>query len=162
MPAIETCDVFELKAVYSRSRTAAKVIASEARSDTVDVYHDNPAIQGNTLDDLLQRDDISAVIICLPIIVQPGIIQKAIQAGKHVLSEKPIAKDLATGISLLHWYDSQKHPPIWSIAENFRFIEPLKYSADKLSEIGGQVVTFRANFYTLIQDDDKFFNTYCK
>ncbi|KAF3762111.1 NAD(P)-binding protein [Cryphonectria parasitica EP155] len=158
LPAIQACDVFDLKAVYSRSQASAQAVASEAKSP-VDIYYDSPEMQGVSLEDLLQRKDISAVIVCLPIIIQPDVIRKAIEAGKHVLSEKPIAKDLATGVSLLDWYRSQSNPPIWSVAENFRFIKPLEYGAEKLREIGGQVVTFRSNFYTLIKDDDKYFNT---
>jgi len=34
----------------------------------------------------------------LPIIAQPDYIKKALLAGKHVLSEKPVAKDLETGL----------------------------------------------------------------
>ena len=40
----------------------------------------------------------------LPILVQPDFIKKALSAGKHVLAEKPIAKDVATATELLDWY----------------------------------------------------------
>ena len=78
-----------LKAIYSRSLASAK---SAAESHAVDLYSDD----SQPLDALLARDDISAVIIALPITAQPAVITKALAAGKHVLAEKPIAKDVAS------------------------------------------------------------------
>lgn len=48
----------------------------------LDVYHGDDG-----LDELLKREDIDAVIVALPIPKQPEIIEKALKAGKHVLSE---------------------------------------------------------------------------
>ncbi|KAH8888055.1 NAD(P)-binding protein [Thozetella sp. PMI_491] len=158
LPAIEESETFELKAVYSRSQKSAESLSSKAKGPA-DVYFDNPTTDGKSLDDLLARVDISAVVICLPILVQPDIIRKAVAAGKHVLSEKPIAKDVATAQFLLEWYSSQHTNVIWGVAENFRFIESVQYAASHLKSIGGKVTTFRLNMNALIQEDDQYFNT---
>jgi len=97
MPAIQACDSLSLKAIYSRSEASATALAKSA---DVDAYFDSPKSPSKSLDDLLQRKDIHAVIIALPILVQPAIIKKALSAGKHVLSEKPIATDVATAEGL--------------------------------------------------------------
>ena len=90
------------------------------------------------------------------------MIKKAIAAGKHVLSEKPIAKDLATARELIEWYKDIKAPrPIWGVAENFRFIESVTYATEQIRAIGGEIVTFSFSLYALVKDDDKYFNTDC-
>jgi predicted dehydrogenase len=68
---------------------------------------------------------IDAVIIALPINVQPRIIKMAFIAGKHVLSEKPIAStvDEAKQLCDLYYNCNTKYSKTlqWSVAENFRY-----------------------------------------
>lgn len=45
--------------------------------------------------ELYNREDVSLVAICAPTVEAPGIAQRAIAAGKHVLSVKPPARTLA-------------------------------------------------------------------
>ncbi|CAK7201574.1 hypothetical protein SEUCBS139899_004280 [Sporothrix eucalyptigena] len=160
LPAIEAADALTLGAVYSRSQKSAEALAASATlgtdGKTPDVYFDSPATAGRSLDDLLARSDIQAIVISLPILVQPAVITKALAAGKHVLSEKPIAKDVAAAKELIQ---SHKGSPIWAVAENFRFLEVVNYAADQLRKIGGAVTSFNMQLFTLIGDDDKFFNT---
>jgi hypothetical protein len=84
----------------------------------LDVYHGDDG-----LDELLKRDDIHAVIIALPIPKQPEIVEKALRAGKHVLSEKPIGPDVASAKKLVEMYESEfknKGQNLeWRVAENF-------------------------------------------
>ena len=59
----------------------------------------------------------------LPILVQPSVVRKALAAGKHVLCEKPIAKDVSTAIELAEEYERAYAPRnlVFSIAEQFRY-----------------------------------------
>lgn len=98
----------------------------------------------------------------LPINNQPEVVKKAISAGKHVLSEKPVARDVATAKELIAWYRSLSNPPIWAVAENFRYTPSLEYAAKTIKEISGKVVTFRLERYGFVKEDDKYFNTECK
>lgn len=63
-------------------------------------------------------------MIVLPILVQPDIIRRCFAAGKHVLSEKPVAQDVHTARLLIE--DYKKHYAskgiIFSVAEQFRFM----------------------------------------
>lgn len=124
---------------------------------SIDVYYDSPSRPNHSLEDLLSREDIKAVIICLPIMVQPDVIKKAIQAGKHVLSEKPIGPDMRTSRGLIAAHGSMPTPTLWGVGENVRFLEAVSHGCRKLKETGGDVVTFSLNFYTYVRDDDKYF-----
>ena len=99
------------------------------------------------------------MVIALPICVQPTVIKAAIEAGKHVLSEKPIAKDVATAMRLITWYKHQKREALWSVGENFRFFNPVTFAAEEIKKLGGELVTFSVDLYAFIDDKDDFYNT---
>lgn len=135
-----------MKAVYSRSERSAQNLAataSELKLGKPAVYHDGDA--SANLDTLLGRSDISAVIVALPITQLPGVIIEALAAGKHVLSEKPVAPDVKTGAMLLATYNSQHKPKglKWRVAENFE-AEPGFRAAGKAIRDGkiGKVICF--------------------
>ena len=92
-----------VKAVYSRSEKSSRdstiILKSALGQNAPDpsIYHDGDP--HNSLDALLARPDIEAVFVILPISKQPEVVLKALAAGKHVPSEKPTAKDVATGSS---------------------------------------------------------------
>lgn len=115
-----------IKAVYSRSASTASALVAEAKKigvANIDLYADD--VSGHSLDDLLKRTDIEAVVIVLPILVQPDIVRRSLAAGKHVLCEKPIAKDVATARQLINEYNESyaNKGLLFSIAEQFRFMK---------------------------------------
>lgn len=142
--------------MYSRSQSSAEKLAKDGN---VDSYFDFPSVQDRSLDTLLERDDIHAVTIALPIPLQSEYIRRSLSAGKHVLSEKPIAKDIATAENLIDFHRKLSHAPVWGVAENFRFVEFMTTGAEKVKELAGKVVTFQTKLNTLMKDDDKFLNT---
>lgn len=107
----------------------------------------------------MSRDDLDAVIVALPIVIQPNIIRQALEAGKHVLSEKPIAKDCETASQLLHWYRAQPSLPLWAVGENFRYMDFVTCAATRLSQVGGSILSFSMSLHTMIEDDNKFYNS---
>lgn len=163
LPAVKACPSFSLKAVYSRSEAAAKNFAATTGL-TVDTYYDSGTTASGltrALPQLLARDDIQAVIIALPTHLQTEIIKKALEAGKHVLSEKPMAKDVKTANGLLKWYHkstAQQKKPLWAVAENFRFMASILYGAHQLKELGGQVIAFNMTLYGFVDQDGKYHN----
>ena len=78
-------DRFEIAAIYSRTRASAEALAAQLPQRT-EIYTD--------LDALLSRADIEAVDILLPIQALPSAISQSMAAGKHLLSEKPVAADV--------------------------------------------------------------------
>jgi predicted dehydrogenase len=146
----------ELKAVYSRSLKSAKSLGTD--DSKVDLYSDDSG-SGKSLDDLLARSDLQAVIIALPIKTQPEYIRKALQAGKHVLSEKPIAENVKDAKELIKWYrasiDTKK--VTWSVAENFRYLNSFDHAAEAVKG-KGRVLNFRCRVQNLVEGG-KYFET---
>lgn len=99
-------------------------------------------------------------ISSLPILAQPEFIKRALTAGKHVLSEKPIAKDVATARELLQWYQKSIDPnkTIWAVGENFRYMTKFLFAAEKVRELG-RVRQFRVNVQSRVKEDNKY---YCR
>ena len=154
-----------LKAIYSRSEKSALDLATAANNTLKlatppSIYHDGDP--STDLDALLARSDIRAVIVVLPITTQPSIILKALAAGKHVLSEKPIAADVAGAIELIRKYESEYKPKglVWRVAENYE-TEPIYQRAaqaiqdDKI----GKVLFFKARVTNYMDKDSKWYKT---
>ncbi|MGJ3243578.1 MAG: Gfo/Idh/MocA family protein [Opitutales bacterium] len=71
--------------------------AAEARRAA---FYPDAAVYTNSAD-LLDRADIEVVDIALHADPRPPVIEAALEAGKHVLSQKPFVKDLETGQRLV-------------------------------------------------------------
>jgi len=153
-----------LKAVYSRSGKTASIFLSNSKKlgvEGIELYsEDTPNHQ---LDDLLKRQDIKAVIVVLPIPVQPDIIRRCFAAGKHVLSEKPIAKDVSTARLLLEDYKKEyAHKNIiFNVAEQFRYMEgpelARKWIVDEKAV--GQLTQVHLKIWRNIKAGGKYYET---
>lgn len=124
------------------------------------MYYDGDP--STNLDALLTRPDITAVLVVLPITTQPSVILKALAAGKHVLSEKPVGKDVATGLALIGEYETKYKPKglIWRVAENFE-AETGYQAAAKAIRDGkiGKVVFYNARVVNYMDQASKWYNT---
>jgi predicted dehydrogenase len=154
-PAVEASQQLTLRAVYSRSLKSAKTLETES---SVDLYSDDSG-SGRSLDDLLKRDDISAVIVALPIKNQPNYIRKCLLAGKHVLSEKPVAENVAEAFELIKWYRStiESKGVTWAVAENQRYLASFQHAAQEVQKMGRQL-SFRLRMNALVEGG-KYFET---
>ncbi|TPX12658.1 uncharacterized protein E0L32_000835 [Thyridium curvatum] len=104
------------------------------------------------------RADIAAVVICVPILQIPDFVRKALKAGKHVLSEKPIAPDVAQARELIKFHSKLPSPrPLWGVAENYRFDENVVRTTEKVRELGGKLVTFRLDWAMLLPEGLQYF-----
>jgi predicted dehydrogenase len=95
----------------------------------------------------------------LPILAQPEYIKKALAAGKHVLAEKPVAKDLATAEELLSWTQNPSNTSaIYTVAENFRFIDSYTWASKQVTSLG-RILTFRVRVAAMVQAGSKYYET---
>ena len=74
----------------------------------------------DTAEQLLRVPELQAVLISLPIDVQPKYIKLALSRGKAVLSEKPVAPSLASARRLLKAAAQFESP--WLVGENFDYM----------------------------------------
>lgn len=150
LPAIFASKSYDLKAVYSRTRASAQKVASltseyDEGIAAPEVYYD---IDGGSSQDvenvealhslqgLLERPDIQAVIIALPIMQQPRFIRLALENGKHVLSEKPIAATVEDAQELIEFHQSKYSNLIWGVTECFRYEPAFAYAAERVRSLG--------------------------
>jgi predicted dehydrogenase len=68
---------------------------------------------------LLEDQTVDGVMLVLPVTTQMVLIPKCLAAGKHVLSEKPMAKDVESARSLVEKYEKVYKPKglVWRVAE---------------------------------------------
>jgi predicted dehydrogenase len=71
-----------------------------ARAEQLAARFGNPGLHGDYRE-LLLRDDIQAVSICLPDFLHAEAAVAAAQAGKHVLCEKPLALDVPSADAMV-------------------------------------------------------------
>lgn len=149
---------FELAAIYSRTSATATACAEKWRTLTersVEISTDLPA--------LLARSDIEAVVAVLPIEQLPAAVEQALAAGKHVLSEKPIAPTLEAGQALLDSYRAHQAKGAdlcWMVGENWRYEEAFRLAAQTIqSGQLGQPLTAHAAFFSPITPQSKYWET---
>jgi predicted dehydrogenase len=151
VPALQSLDsTFDIVAVYSRTQATAAALAAQLPGE-VDAYTDLPT--------LLAREDIEAVDIILPITVMPGAVELALRAGKHVISEKPLAPDAVIGRWLLAKYAEQAGQ-VWLVGENWRYEDAFEQAAALIhsGQIGFPRLCHMA-VYNPINPDNKYYGT---
>ena len=67
------------------------------------------------------------------------IVMRALQAGKHALSEKPSAGTIEEAAENIKLYRAMDSPPVWNIAENFRYEDVFEAQAALIASIGNVV-----------------------
>jgi len=150
-PAVRALDDhFEVKAIYSRTEANARALA-ETFDYPIDVATD--------IDALLARGDIDAVDVLLPIEHIPAVVEKALTAGKHVVSEKPTAPDLVSGRRLLA--HKRRFPEqVWMVAEQYRYEPAYNQAARLISEgIIGRVISFQWMVSKPITQQSPYYHT---
>jgi predicted dehydrogenase len=154
-----------LKAVYSRSEKSARDLVEMAvvtlkLQTAPSIYHDGDA--SANLDVLLARQDITAILIALPVSLQQSFVLKSLAAGKHVLSEKPVAPDVKKGLETINTYNQlyKDKGLIWRVAEDFE-AEPGYRAAAAAIRSGkiGRVIFFKMLVNIYIDQDSKYYKT---
>eukprot|EP01124_Arcella_intermedia_P033965 TRINITY_DN830_c0_g1_i1.p1 TRINITY_DN830_c0_g1~~TRINITY_DN830_c0_g1_i1.p1 ORF type:complete len:290 (+),score=51.55 TRINITY_DN830_c0_g1_i1:43-870(+) len=160
VPALnELQSLFKVKAVYSRSLESAMRL-----KELLVMHQDVRVYYGDNLDGLLSDPEIEAVDICLPIDMQPQIIQKALQSGKNVISEKPVAPNCKMGEELIDEYEKKYSNLVWGIAENYCYepyiIEAKNYVTS--GKIGNVRIVNLAAFPNITNTSPYFHTTWRK
>ncbi len=84
-------------------------------------------------EDLLERDDVDAVLISLPIALNYPVSKAALEAGKHVICEKPPGADLNEGRAYVELVEA--HPGLTVlIAENVFYRDAVRFARSLLDD----------------------------
>ena len=109
--------------------------------------------------DLLKRDDVEAVDIILPIDLNYQVTKDALEAGKHVMVEKPLAANLDEADEMLTF--PEKYDRVMMVAENFRYKPTFKRAKELIQQdkIGDVYSVFWNIFYHVRPDNNKYATT---
>ena len=169
LPAIFASKSYNLKAIYSRTRASAEragelavdldetIPAPEAYYD-IDSSRSQDEETSHGLQALLERSDVQAVIVALPIMQQPRIIRLALENGKHVLSEKPIAPTVEDALGLIEFYQSKYSHLIWAVTECFRYEPAFAYAAEQVRHLGA-ISFFTLTWAIEVLETDPYYQT---
>jgi predicted dehydrogenase len=121
-------DRFVVVAFANRTRATAEEFTALARI-SMDGY--TPDYQ-----ELLRRDDVDAVLVCVPIPRLLTIARESLATGKHVICEKPPGVDLAEARQFLSLVD--QHPrQKFMMTENFFYRDDLRLARSLVD--GGEI-----------------------
>jgi predicted dehydrogenase len=112
----------EVVACTNRTRAKAEAYAREAGI---------PKVVGSA-EELIALPEVEAVLISLPIDVQPMVVALCLAAGKPVLSEKPVAPSVAAGKRLIKSMGRYDTP--WLVGENFAFMPAIARMASWIEQ----------------------------
>jgi len=151
LPALQRLrDRFAIVAVYSRSVESATLLA-EHIGTPVDVITD--------LDALLAREDLDAFDVVLPIPAQTAVLARVLAAGKHVISEKPVAPDRAMALQLIDLHRRQPGQ-VWMVAENWRYEEAFVRAAALVrDDVIGRPLAVHWAQYMPMTPKNKYYHT---
>lgn len=104
----------ELAAIADESHDAASALAAELEVDVA-----------ASVDDLLSRDDIDGVVVAVPSGLHADVAVPALDAGKHVLLEKPLEVTVEAGERII---DAEKRSgKVLSVVSQRRFAPPNQF-----------------------------------
>lgn len=95
----------------------------------------------------------------LPIKNQNSYIRAALSAGKHVLSEKPVAENIEEAVQTIKWYRSEISGPTWCIAENWRFLDSYTFASKEIKKLG-KIIGFQIRCFSNVKTDNMWYSEY--
>jgi predicted dehydrogenase len=151
----------ELQKLRSRYRITAVCNRTRAKAEAFAKLTGAKAVC-DTPEELFARDDVDAIAIALPIELQPDYVLAALKAGKHVLSEKPVAANLKQGRPFVKKASAlaAKKKLIWLVAEQLAFAEHVAKAEQWLSAKAiGDVRLVTVSYMTLMTNQSAYFQT---
>jgi dTDP-3,4-didehydro-2,6-dideoxy-alpha-D-glucose 3-reductase len=130
LPAFAASAAVEVVVVASRDLAKAKAAAEPYGCAAVAGY-----------EAVLERSDVDAVYVPLPVALHAEWVERALLAGKHVLAEKPLTGDLASTVRLTELAAEKG----LVLRENFMFTFHRQH-AEVLSLLPGELVGLTAAF----------------
>lgn len=100
------------------------------------------------IDDLLTKEDFDVADICLPSFLHKDMAIKCLEAGKHVLCEKPMALSLSDCEAMVE--AKNKSGKSLMVAHVLRFTQPYRYLKEHVEKgTYGELLELRLNRYSV-------------
>ncbi|MFI9081888.1 Gfo/Idh/MocA family protein [Streptomyces sioyaensis] len=128
LPSMAANPDVELTAVASRSGVRARQVAGRFGCSAVTSY-----------DAVLDRADVDAVYIPLPVSLHAEWTRRALTAGKHVLAEKPLTAHVETTAELLSLARASR----LALMENVMFVHHAQHAMVRELVLGGAIGELR-------------------
>jgi predicted dehydrogenase len=132
--AVEKLHWPALKRMPDRYQVVAFSNRSRPNAESFSRYSGTP-MDAYTADyhELLRRDDVDAVLISLPIPLNEPVTRDALEAGKHVICEKPTGANAADADAFVELQE-QYPDRIVLIAENWFYRDDLRFARSLLDD----------------------------
>lgn len=153
-PALSTLGA-RLAVAAVTSRTAGK---AEALADLIAAAgHSRPVVYTDHRR-MLAEAALDAVSLVAPPTLNPEAIEAALQAGCHVIAEKPLAATLADGARICGW--PARDGRVLMIAENYRYMAGYRRAARLIADGAiGRPQTAHWLVYAQIPEDSPYLRT---
>jgi len=139
---------FKPTAAFNRTKAKAETFASKAGISSGNVH--------DSIDDILQNPNVDFIDALLPVQYNYETIKKAVDAGKPILVEKPIAADLEDAKKIVA-LDKSTNVPIL-IAEQWIYFKAIKLMKERLNKIG-PIVSFTYRSTGPFYQNNKYLQT---
>jgi len=117
-----------LRGIVGRSKEKASLLADEYGVESI--Y--------TSLEEALGAERFDIASVCLPTSLHPAVTIELLEAGTHVLTEKPIALSMEDGRRMIH--AAQKNQRKLSVVFNRRFSSGFDEVRDKLESLGSPLL----------------------
>jgi predicted dehydrogenase len=116
--------------IYQAHPGARVTAISTRRPERLAEIGSKYGVEGRHADfrEVIERDDVDAVCVATPDAVHHGAVRAALEAGKHVLCEKPFTTDLAEADDLLNLVRSRPRQKL-QVAFNHRWLSSYNQGA---------------------------------
>lgn len=129
-PTILQNPKFQLRALWSRTEASAEKFNVEVAGRSLEAFHGEEGFA-----QLLERTDMEGFVVALPTSVQASYVFRILRAGRHVLSQKPIASDSFAAAEMMREKDPSGERGVWFISDPLRYEPVLNPSCLRLEEL---------------------------
>ncbi|CCH41952.1 Inositol 2-dehydrogenase/D-chiro-inositol 3-dehydrogenase [Wickerhamomyces ciferrii] len=139
---------FKPIAAFNRTRSKAETFAEKAQIESNHIY--------DSLDDILKDPKVDFIDALLPAQNNNETIQKAIQAGKPIIVEKPIAADLKDAQKIVQLSRETELPIL--IGEQWIYFKSVDLIKERLEKIG-PIISFTYRSTGPFYNQNKYLQT---
>lgn len=150
---VDNAETVVLEKVWSRSSASAEEFVTRFAEKAQALHGDDG------LEDIMRDPEIKLVVVVLPVQGALPIVRRALKAGKHVIEEKPVAADIDAAMEALRFYHSLDKPPLWMLAENYRYEDVFQEACRLAPSTLGKIIKLDLVADMAMDKNNKYYST---